>query len=451
LVGIEPEKDSQICRMDLEEASGNSLQDDLKNLLSELRGYLLSLNFDDRIELETVWGIDFDFQNQSQNQKRSKRDVLISQKSTLNVVVQSTSKNQNESSYQQLLEELGNVRKEVRIAYDQLNSTFNGEDLDNTQNMSRQQQLVKQALLYLFFKDLSSLVCGEVLDYKEKRDAVKANRVSIFAKVLGWSFVLVLNFVLLLYVYLFAMRQTRSRQSAWFISFLMWLLFEVFISSTGLVLICHILIPLYVFSDVKKIKDKIMRDLVFFRNKFRNRDRNSSIHSRNTTESEVGKIKMVVNLSEGAPEEKKDFNSAKYLFASWRLSWLLVNNHSFVQTNARAEVGSEISEMILGFKTPWPKKSLKQSKSSVSREYDEAILLTALSRVLMFIVMKLFEMPVMVLDSVVQMMWNGGMGSLMLLMIRLYEVNEYLPLVIVGAILLICMMVMTQEKRFEFH
>ena len=69
-------------------------------------------------------------------------------------------------------------------------------------------------------------------------------------------------------------------------------------------------------------------------------------------------------------------------------------------------------DVILGFSTPWPKKSFKKEKSSVSREYDEAVILTALSRVLMYFVMKLLDMPLMAQDSVVQMLWSGGMGSL---------------------------------------
>jgi hypothetical protein len=52
---------------------------------------------------------------------------------------------------------------------------------------------------------------------------------------LGWSFVMLPKGSLLFYVYLFALRQTHSRQSAWFQSFVMWLVFEVTVSSTGLV------------------------------------------------------------------------------------------------------------------------------------------------------------------------------------------------------------------------
>ncbi len=46
--------------------------------------------------------------------------------------------------------------------------------------------------------------------------------------------------------------QTQSRQSAWLISFLTWFLFEVLVSSTGLVFVSHLLIPLYVIANQRE-------------------------------------------------------------------------------------------------------------------------------------------------------------------------------------------------------
>jgi hypothetical protein len=86
-------------------------------------------------------------------------------------------------------------------------------------------------------------------------------------KAVGWLFVFLMNMGMLLYVYLFAMTQTQSRQSAWFQSFVMWFLFDVFVPSTGVVLVTHLLIPLYVMSDIRTIKKKVLGDIKAFREK----------------------------------------------------------------------------------------------------------------------------------------------------------------------------------------
>jgi hypothetical protein len=105
-------------------------------------------------------------------------------------------------------------------------------------------QSKRQRLISLFVRDLSSGICGDVLENKAKRSLTQASpslRVTRESLVIGWIFVFLLNLGMLLYVYLFAMTQSPSRQSAWFQSFVMWLVFEIFVSSTGLVIFFHLL------------------------------------------------------------------------------------------------------------------------------------------------------------------------------------------------------------------
>jgi hypothetical protein len=159
--------------------------------------------------------------------------------------------------------------------------------------------------MYLFVRDLSSGICGEVLTNKAQRDALShlestTSRVSAIVQVIGWVFVFFMNMGMLLYVYLFAMTQTQSRQSAWFQSFVMWIIFEIFVSSTGLVVFFHLLVPLYVFTEVSKIKEKVLLDLILFREKY----------LRRFTTKESG-------ADEDLTPEVSEFNAAKYLFASW--------------------------------------------------------------------------------------------------------------------------------------
>ena len=114
------------------------------------------------------------------------------------------------------------------------------EEGNHREILSKAVQSERKRLISLLIRDLSSGICGEVLANQAQRDALSnldstTYRVSATAQVIGWLFVFFLNLGMLLYVYLFAMTQTQSRQAAWFQSFVIWIVFEILISSTGLV------------------------------------------------------------------------------------------------------------------------------------------------------------------------------------------------------------------------
>jgi hypothetical protein len=277
----------------------------------------------------------------------------------------------------------------------------------------------RRRLLFLFVKDLSSGVSGEALLIKSERDcsvgSLKARArlegVSWRWQCLGWVFVLFLNGGLLFYVFLFALRQTHSRQSAWFQSFVMWLLFEVTVSSTGLVLLTHLFLPLFVMADVSRLKEKVLRDLIRFRKALLGAPRDIEEGGGGGAEDE-------------GVEGLKDFNAAKYLFPSWRLACLF----------------PELPEsgLILLFSTPWPKKKFGETGGALYAEYEDAVILTALSRILLFFLGSLLRFHTLVQDIVLQTLCNSGLGFLVLLMVRLFAIHPALP-VAVGASLLLAL------------
>jgi hypothetical protein len=271
----------------------------------------------------------------------------------------------------------------------------------------------RKRLMYLFVKDLSSGICGEVLANKAQRDALShlespTTRVSAIAHVIGWLFVFFMNMGMLLYVYLFAMTQTQSRQSAWFQSFVIWIIFEIFVSSTGLVVFFHLLVPLYVFTEVSKIKEKVLLDLILFREKY----------LRRFTTKESGAGAGGKDLT----PEVSEFNAAKYLFASWRVASLFPELPE--------------SRLILQFSTPWPKKKFGAEVAEVSREYDQAVILTSLSRVLLFFIASLLRYHMLVQDIIVQLVCNSGFAFLILLLIRAARIHPLLPVAFVLALFL---------------
>ena len=112
----------------------------------------------------------------------------------------------------------------------------------------------------LFQKDLLSGVKGELVENKCKGGKVEnaSDAVEKWVKVLAYACIFLLNGFLLLYVLLFALNQSASRQSAWLQSFLLWLVLEVFVVSTGCMVLSEFIMPLIMFSEVWTIKKKMV-------------------------------------------------------------------------------------------------------------------------------------------------------------------------------------------------
>ena len=292
---------------------------------------------------------------------------------------------------------------------------------------ARRDQLTLQSkrkrLIYLFMRDLSSGICGEVLANKTQRDAFSTfessrKRVTVITQVLGWMCVFLMNMGMLLYVYLFAMTQNQSRQSAWFQSFVMWFIFEIFVSSTGLVVFFHLLVPLYVFTEVSMIKEKVMSDLILFQQKY---------------------LKTFTKSSQPGGEVVQkglEFNAAKYLFISWRVASLSPDLPE--------------SRLVLQFSTPWPKKKFGAEESEVTHEYDQAVILTALSRVLLYFVASLLRCHMLIQDIILQLVCNSGFASLIFLFIQAARIHPLLPVACVIALFLVVfLMVRWMSRRSE--
>jgi hypothetical protein len=255
--------------------------------------------------------------------------------------------------------------------------------------------------------------------------------------------VILMNLGMLVYVSLFAMTQTRSRQSAWFQSFVVWFLFDVFVSSTGVVLVTHILIPLYVMSDIRTIKKKVLEDINVFREKQKQKQRLRQQQQQQQAPVAVSRLETRVGLHLAADDNEikgnggslEEFNSAKYLFTSWRVASLFPDLPE--------------SELILQFSTPWPKKSFKREKMKVAQSYDQrySFIMQALSRVLIFFISGLIQLPTGLQDLLIQVSSNSGLGYVVLLMLRLYFVSPLLPLAPIVALAIVIHFLLQCQAR----
>ena len=108
-------------------------------------------------------------------------------------------------------------------------------------------------MMYLFQQDLLPGITGKILESKRNRDDVKERTVSLRLKLAGYAGVFIVNAGMMFYIFLFALMQTASRQSAWFQSFLLWIVVEILFVSSVMVFITHIFMPMLIMKDVSKI------------------------------------------------------------------------------------------------------------------------------------------------------------------------------------------------------
>ena len=262
-------------------------------------------------------------------------------------------------------------------------------------------------LLYLFQCDLLPGVSGKILEAKDQRDFAIVRKVHPFSKLAGWSFILLFNAAMLSYILLFALTQSSSRQGAWAASFAVWLVVEILLVSSVVVMMVHVLIPSLILKDVAKIKKKLVENI---------RDFNRSVKGKSKSNAAV--------YEEQEQDEDANFNAADYLFLSTRL--------------AKELPDLKEAKIIAQFKTPWPKHSY-QHVSNVSKAYSKkfSAFTRSFSIILIFVITTFLNVPPSVQDMFMQMLSTVVIGYVALLHIELFiifPVLVVLPLLIVGIV-----------------
>jgi hypothetical protein len=179
------------------------------------------------------------------------------------------------------------------------------------------------------------------------------------------------------------------------------------------VVLTHILIPLFALADVAKIKEKVLTAFVTFRMKYLDAPRD-------VEEGGRGPDRLVTRETESTDEAKGNenpiFNAAKFLYTSWRV----------------ASLSQELPEsrLILYFTTLWPKRKFGVKQAKVSTEYEQAVILTALSRILLYFLGSLLRFHTLVQDIFLQTVCNSGLALLGFWMIHLFNIHPALPVAV---------------------
>lgn len=250
-------------------------------------------------------------------------------------------------------------------------------------------------LLFLFQRDLLPGICGQILESKDHRDNVDMPGVSMSVKRVAWAFLFVLNSSMLFYIFLFAVSQDTHRQSAWATSFAMWLVAEVFLVSTCMVLFTHVAVPAFIMKDVRQIKEKLVDSVVKYHQLI--------------SDKENGQAAEPV-------ADSNQFNAAEFLFVSYRV--------------AKAFSKLKTAQVIAQYQTVWPRQSY-QHVVDVSKTYDRKF--TALTRsasvVLLFFITNLLSVPITIQDMVIQIVTTAVTGYTFLIHLQLFAIFPVLVII----------------------
>lgn len=323
--------------------------------------------------------------------------------------------NQWQDVYRTVMEDLQSVR--ARLAY----------ELDHFQTLSgwrENEAALDRRLLQLFQMDLLPGINAMIIESKAVRDANSAAPVTSFEKSFAWIFVVALNLAIMFYVYLFAVNQTNERQSAWFQTFIVWLLMEVFVISTLMVYVNHFLMPSLAMRDVQKVKQKLRKTILDFRTSIK---RNGTIKHVSESETEIYNDKRVDASPFTLASSKNDcdvFNVADYFFVSNRV--------------AKKYPSLLASKIILQFTSPWPHQSYLRTRS-VTKIYSRkfATLSQSATMVVTFFLKGFLTMPPPLQDAFVDLVSIVVSGNFVTVLIRLYHINPLLPVLPILVIFLL--------------
>ena len=326
-----------------------SARQDLEGMLIAIRKYASELVPDDRTRFLDAWGMSGEsaFLNRSYMTNGGSSGATQETQGT------------DDTLMDEILCFLETVRRRAKI------------EVQSMQTKRYGPEQIKRRLIYLFHIDLMIGRGVEILENKDRYDAVMSSElergqtvltnaisvlseVSITRKLCVWTLVLGLNAGMIAYLVTFAYTQTRQRQLAWFRGVLAWVCLDIIMISTMDVLLTHLAVPSYVSRQLGRVKRKA---LSFFVKKYSRiatavsltddlkdptKDGTIVPFSSFTSSSSPGGRRPNRSLPgwlQPAPPPEP-FNMCEYLFVSYKVAQ---NFPSILE-----------SDLIRMYSTPWP-------------------------------------------------------------------------------------------------
>ena len=396
--------------------------DALEEFVFRLSEYLHSLSFHERSEMEALWGLTLhDLETYIRiNQLRPETDESVCRvwsNSDRDIIRPSTTVNGDDipvsrrsTSIQRKRVTAAPTRSgEFAIIEDVLRDIMSvqaqiAEESKIFSKLTAEEQGIR--LLYLLQKDLLSNVPGEFVWKKSAhgKRMVLESPVSYRSKCLGYMFILVMDMWMLFYIFLFAVSQDHGRQSAWLQSFIIWLILEVVIVSSFVMIMSQFVIPSLKLADMKGAKQQMIAAVHTYRSKFMKRD---------ATDDDIDVNEPKIS----------NFNAAHFLHVSTQMASLYPN--------------SVESEIIRDYSTTMPKRRYKRGNYRTSARVAVVILMIlSLERCFSDIIC-----------------WVG-IGYLLLWQASIFRKNTLLPLMIYATLFVILgvfFLFFADKKRSEYH
>ena len=271
-------------------------------------------------------------------------------------------------------------------------------------------------LLYHFQKDLLAGVDDMLMKNHDRREHNESHIVcSRSSKLLVCLFLLTESVCMLFYVFLFGVTKDSAHQRAWSQSFAVWLVLEIVVFASLLVIMNHIVVPLLLMGDLQAIRNKISSSVM----QFQRRQRSKLLHLNNNNDQ----------LKKSDANNEAGFNAAKYFFVSWRLSL------QFMELPA--------AQLVLDYSTPWPKRSYLYVTEQEERKYSKkyAALFASASQVVAFFLTNYISLGVHIQDTVMQWIITVCIGYVTLLHVMLFGISPVLVFAPTAAVIVLCYVV----------
>lgn len=185
-----------------------------------------------------------------------------------------------------------------------------------------------------------------------------------------WTGLILMLLGMLLYILLFAWRQTESRQQNWFDTFIVWLVVEILITSTNACLITHVVIPSVTIGDSTKIKLKLIEAIKKYQ---------ENVHK-------IVESGIVPALN----EENNDtiFDASKHFFVSARV--------------AKKYSSLREAQIISMFRTPWPRQLYGERLNQTMSYGMISVIVRAVTVMIVFVLNTYLHVDVIAQDILVE-------------------------------------------------
>ena len=265
-------------------------------------------------------------------------------------------------------------------------------------------------ILFHFQKDLIAGLSGQALDSQDRREEILQKPYSMTMKRCCWFILIVMNACMLFYIFLFGISRDSHHQAAWAKSFAMWLIMEIFLVSSVMVLCMNVLMPMIMMKDVQKMKKKLVDTIVQYNRKLQQEKDNQPSQG------------VLIKTDTG----KSSFNAAEYLFVSYRL--------------AKAYPELRVSKIILAYETIWPRQSYLHVSADVTKTYSRkfAAIYQAITVLATYFLTTFLTVPIHIQDMIMQMLSTIVMGYTILIHLQLYHIYPVLiaiPAIVIAAII----------------